>query len=347
MVKLDLSSNNITVLDANLIVGLTKLRILKLENNQLNCSNCRLKLLKDFLNKNNNFNVSGAVCEGKLIINHNFINCKETIAEADQIYTTTDYQPSTIERTTETIAEEDQTSTTADYKSSTIERTSPTINTEVIIYTSFGSALFLIVSCNILCCIVYRRYKKTSFNTNLGLNPAEDTSNHGANVHDNVEPSQNVSTKRESGHQYEDIHELEMSDSILTSTQHKHLYNKDTSSNSSDDIELSSDDYLNTYPSSNSSDDIELSSDDYLNTYPSSNSSDDIELSSDDYLNTYQSLLPAPQPPAHMQQMSDDPDDNNACTNLYQSLTSDRVNEPHLYSKFNSEEDLEVVDEPI
>ncbi|VDI71624.1 Hypothetical predicted protein, partial [Mytilus galloprovincialis] len=202
-----------------------------------------------------------------------------------------------------------------------------TINTEVIIYTSFGSALFLIVSCNILCCIVYRRYKKTSFNTNLGLNPAEDTSNHGANVHDNVEPSQNVSTKRESGHQYEDIHELEMSDSILTSTQHKHLTNKDTSSNSSDDIELSSDDYLN--------------------TYPSSNSSDDIELSSDDYLNTYQSLLPAPQPPVHMQQMSDDPDDNNACTNLYQSLTSDRVNEPHLYSKFNSEEDLEVVDEPI
>lgn len=184
---------------------------------------------------------------------------------------------------------------------------SATINTEVIIYTSFGAALFLIVSCNILCCIVYRRYKKTSFNTNLGINPAEDTSNCGANVDDNVEPSQNVSTKRESGHQYEDIHELEMSDSILTSTQHKHLTNKDTSSNSSDDI----------------------------------------ELSSDDYLNTYQSLLPAPKPPAHMQQMSDDSDDNNACTNLYQSLTSDRVNEPHLYSKFNSEEDLEIVDEPI
>ncbi|CAC5424794.1 unnamed protein product [Mytilus coruscus] len=86
-----------------------------LHDNPLDCSMCKLVTFKHFLQRNYNFRYSGAKCEGeaKLLIDHNFTNCKEMATEhTDDTSTLPQQQTSLIisspEMTTEPHSEEGQ-----------------------------------------------------------------------------------------------------------------------------------------------------------------------------------------------------------------------------------------------
>ncbi|XP_052087520.1 uncharacterized protein LOC127724570 isoform X6 [Mytilus californianus] len=83
----------------------------------------------------------------------------------------------------------------------------------------------------------------------------------------------------------------------------------------------------------------------------SSDSSIGIRFISDGYLNPYQALLPAPQQPENIYEEPDEDsnplEENRTYTNLYESLESNRREESHLYARCISEQSLEIKDEPI
>ncbi|XP_052093929.1 leucine-rich repeat-containing protein 15-like [Mytilus californianus] len=232
--ELHLGTNKITTLDAYLFRDLKALTVLDLEDNPLDCSNCELKTIKDFLKNNSNLGDSGAKCGYKLLIDHNFINCKDS---------------ETTEKSVRTSTTTTTTNTTTEYQTSTVESTTGIINTEVIIYASCGAGIFLILTCSIICFCVHKKCRKAHIYQNTGINQKCVANISGANIDDEVGISQNVSTGRESGHEYQQIDELEMSDLVLSSNEQRHITVGDNSSNSSDGIQLSTDGYLNPYES--------------------------------------------------------------------------------------------------
>ncbi|CAC5373342.1 unnamed protein product [Mytilus coruscus] len=259
-----MNENKITTVDANSFQGLTALTlldlsynkitkdlkvltVLDLEDNPLDCSNCELKTIKDFLKNNSNLGDSGAKCGYKLLIEHNFITCKEitTIPSPDSTGVSTDSETTEKSVPTSTTT----TTTTTEYQISTVESTTGIINTEVIIYVSCGAGIFLILTCSIICFCVHKKCRKAHIYQNTGINQNSVANNSGVNIDDEVGKSQNVSTGRESGHEYQQIDELEMSDFVLSSNEQRHITVGDNSSNSSDGIQLSTDGYLNPYES--------------------------------------------------------------------------------------------------
>ncbi|CAC5420934.1 unnamed protein product [Mytilus coruscus] len=187
------------------------------------------------------------------------------------------------------------------------------INTEVFIYTLCGVSIFLILSFSFVCFCVHIKSKKTKLNVNrnIDINQHINGNEDGNNDDDDNEISQSSSTERETGHDYDEIDERNMSDFFrISSSDQGHLDN-DNSSESSDGIRLPSDGYLNPY-------------------------------------NPLQFML---QQSENKQEHSDEnnhPSNKNVVyTNLYQSLKSKREDELRLYARCHSVEYLELVDEPL
>ncbi|VDI04844.1 Hypothetical predicted protein, partial [Mytilus galloprovincialis] len=147
----------------------------------------------------------------------------------------------------------------------------------------------------------------TESTTEIGRN----TDTRAAPENRNAEMIRHISTERGGDHEYANTNELEMSDFVASPSEQGVLSDDDNSSESSNGI----------------------------------------RLTSDGYLNPYQTLLPAPQQPENSHQESDENSDtleeNRTYTNLYESLESNRREEPHLYARCINEQSLEIKDEPI
>ncbi|CAC5384536.1 unnamed protein product [Mytilus coruscus] len=121
------------------------------------------------------------------------------------------------------------------------------INTEVFIYSLCGVSTFLILSFSIVCLCVHKKSQKANVNQHFE-NQHTDGNNRQADVDVDLEISQNISTEKETGHEYEEIDERKMSDFfIILSLEQGDLSDNDNSSESSDGMRLPNDGYLNPY----------------------------------------------------------------------------------------------------
>lgn len=75
--QLWMRNNYLTVVDGQMFEALTSIWEILLDDNPLDCSNCRLKSFRDFLRDHPRLGNSLSMCDDTvLIINHNFTDCK-------------------------------------------------------------------------------------------------------------------------------------------------------------------------------------------------------------------------------------------------------------------------------
>ncbi|VDI33404.1 Hypothetical predicted protein [Mytilus galloprovincialis] len=172
----------------------------------------------------------------------------ETTPDAVQTSTTTNHQRITIESTTDTTPDAVQTSTPTNHQRSTVDSTTGIIDIDVIIYISSGAGIFFVFTCCFVGFCVGKKYQSASRNQNLGNNQQVNL-NARANVDDAVSTSQNIPTRRGSDMEYEEINEIEMSDFILSPPGQENATADESSTHSSEGIQLPTEDYLNPYQS--------------------------------------------------------------------------------------------------
>lgn len=187
------------------------------------------------------------------------------------------------------------------------------INTAVFIYTLCGVSIFLILSFSCVCFCVHIKLKKrkNNINRNIDINQHINVNGNGNNGDDDIEISQLSSTERETGHDYEEIDERQMSTFLAISSSNQQDIDDGNSSESSDGIRLPTDGYLNPY-------------------HPLQFMLQQSE-NNQEHSNGYN-------PPVN---------ENMVYTNLYQSLNLSREDQLRLYARCHSVQYLELVDEPL
>lgn len=173
-----------------------------------------------------------------------------------------------------------------------------------------GVSTFLILSFSMICLCVHKRSKTPDINPKLETNQNVALNNRRFNA--DIEISQNVSTERETGNDYEEIDERKMSDFyVIVSSDQGDISDHDNSSESSDGIVLPCDGYLNPYQQLQST----------------LHQSEHMLVDPDEYSNPCR--------------------DNTAYTNLYQSLNCNTEDTLIVYSRCRSVHYIELLDEPI
>ncbi|XP_071135719.1 peroxidasin homolog [Mytilus edulis] len=310
LIGLYLHLNRITTLEINLFKDLTALTTLYLQHNRLTTLDINL------------FKESTALTT--LLLENNPLDCskcelktlQEFLQNKTNLYVpdaSCDNKP-LIDHNFTNCKESETTeafpsSVATDNAASTTESTTGILKKEVIIFISCGSGFFFILGCSVVCFYVHRKCKKVNITRNVEI--GRNTENRAAPENRNAEMIRHISTERGGDHEYANTNELEMSDFVASPSEQGVLSDDDNSSESSNGI----------------------------------------RLTSDGYLNPYQALLPAPQQPENSHQESDENSDtleeNRTYTNLYESLESNRREEPHLYARCINEQSLEIKDEPI